>query len=189
MPTETEVKLKVEDLESVRRRLGAVGAAHVGKVMETNRIFDSADRSLHRAGKALRVRSSVGIGSNESTHIMTFKGPRQRGPLKIREELEVEVGDAAEAAAILRALGYVVALSFEKRRETWTLGGCKVELDELPHLGTFVEIEGPDEQVIMQVRRQLQLDGRPTITEAYVGLLMDYLKSHWRGRGEQEIRF
>ena len=41
---------------------------------------------------------------------------------------------------------------------SWKLGGCTVELDELPHLGTFVEIEGPSEAAILKVRDQLQLD-------------------------------
>ena len=187
MPTEIEIKVKVEEHEGVRGRLREVGAERVGTVLETNRIFDSGDGSLHRAGKALRVRSSVDVETKKAAHVMTFKGPRKPGPLKVREELEVEVEDGEKAAAILRAMGYVVTLAFEKRRESWRLEPCKIELDELPHLGCFVEIEGPDERVILATRRELGLDTRPSITEAYVGLLMDELRS--RGRREREIRF
>jgi adenylate cyclase class IV len=45
-----------------------------------------------------------------------------------------------------------------------------VELDELPHLGCFVEIEGPDEQSVLAVRDRLGLAG-PGITKSYLAML------------------
>ena len=63
----------------------------------------------------------------------------------------------------------------------------KVELDELPRLGRFVEVEGPDEATVMRVRADLGLAGLPLIKAGYIALLMDDL----RARGEQaaEVNF
>ena len=94
----------------------------------------------------LRLRTNHDSATGTETHIITWKGPRQPGALKSREEVELTVTDPADAALLLEKLGYVKVLTFEKRRQSWQLGGCKVELDELPLLGSFVEVEGPGER-------------------------------------------
>jgi adenylate cyclase class 2 len=109
------------------------------------------------------------------------------GPLKSREELEVEVSDPASATSLLERLGYLRTLSFEKRRESWELDRCKVELDELPHLGKFVEVEGPDEASVMRVRERLGLASRPIVKSGYIALLMSYLQE--RGQTTKHVRF
>jgi adenylate cyclase class 2 len=109
------------------------------------------------------------------------------GPLKSREEIEVEVSDPDAAASLVERLGYLRTLSFEKRRESWELEGCKVELDELPHLGKFVEIEGPDEASVMRVRERLGLASRPIVKSGYISLLMSHLQE--RGQTTREVRF
>ena len=45
-----------------------------------------------------------------------------------------------------------------------------VELDELPVIGRFVEVEGPDEAAITAVVRRLGLTG-PPITDHYIALV------------------
>ena len=105
---------------------------------------------------------------------------------KTREEVELRVEDG-DAALLLERLGFIPSLSFQKRRETWELEGCKVELDELPYLGHFVEIEGPAEEPILRVRERLGLGDRPMIKSGYVELLMSYLQTH--NIREREIVF
>jgi adenylate cyclase class 2 len=102
---------------------------------------------------------------------VTYKGPRAPGPIKKREEIEVAVDDPGHATKLFESLGYSITLSFEKRRETWKLNDCTVELDELPVLGTYVEIEGPSEASVLAIRSQLGLDDHPTITDPYIALL------------------
>jgi predicted adenylyl cyclase CyaB len=118
---------------------------------------------------------------------MTFKGPRQHGPLKSREEKEVGVDNAKAATVMLEALGYHHILSFEKKRESWRLADCLVELDELPHLGLFVEIEGPKEDAVMKVRESLQLADEPIIKASYVALLMTHLQE--TGNASRVVKF
>jgi len=66
---------------------------------------------------------------------------------------------------------------FEKRRHRWRLEDCLVEIDSLPELGDFVEIEGPSESRVYDVRSQLVLDDHPFIQESYASLVVAYLKS------------
>jgi adenylate cyclase class 2 len=176
MPVEIEAKMKVPDFAPIRDRLRAVGAAPTGSVMESNTFFDTDDRRLLTKDQGLRLRSTRNPATSAETSTITFKGARQQGPLKSREERELNVENAKDAMALLELLGYFRVLTFQKRRESWTLGDCEVELDELPYLGLFVEIEGPSEKSVMKIREQLQLGTRSIIKESYIALLLTHLQ-------------
>jgi adenylate cyclase class 2 len=178
MGVEIEAKMSVEDHEPVRGALRAQGARQISRVLETNRILDTDDHALQSAGKGLRVRVNHNLATQQEETILTIKGPLQPGPLKSREENELTVANSGEALRFLETLGYHPVLTFEKRRETWELSDCKVELDEVPMLGRFVEIEGPGEAAVIAVRQSLGLGERPAIKTSYVGLLIDHLKKH-----------
>lgn len=178
MPVEIEAKMKVERLDAVRDRLKEVGAAFDGDALETNVFFDTEDRGLLAGDRGLRLRTAEAKPSGAKTNTITYKGPRLHGPLKSRDERELDVADPDDAANLLEALGYLRVLSFQKRRQSWAFGGCKVELDELPHLGVYVEIEGSSEAEVMKVRETLQLNDRPLVKASYIALLMTYLQEH-----------
>jgi adenylate cyclase class 2 len=177
MPLEIEAKMSVPDFDQVRARLRESAARSLGAVLETNVILDSAGHDLYRAGKGLRVRKARNLTTSQIVQTVTFKGPRVHGVLKTREEIELKV-DEGDAALLLEQLGFVPTLTFQKWRETWELDGCKVELDELPYLGRFVEIEGPGEEPVLAVRERLSMSGHPLIKTGYVELLMSYLETH-----------
>ena len=127
-------------------------------------------RQVHIEGNDV-VRPKTGIDVSHPV-----KGPQQQGDLKSREEAEVRVEAGDDAVAVLAALGYQPTLSFEKKRQSWELDGCKIELDEIPILGRFVEIEGPDPQTVMRVRQKLGLADRPLIKTGYITMLARHLK-------------
>jgi len=187
MPIEIEAKLKVDSLTPIRARLQEQGAELSGEYLETNIFFDTEDRSLLAADKGLRLRRAHEIHSNKDEFILTYKGPRQHGQLKTRDERELTVGNAGDALALLQSLGYVVILAFEKRRQTWKLQDCKVELDELPHLGFFVEIEGPSEPQVLNLRKSLGLSDRSIVKASYTALLMTHLQE--RGDTTRTVTF
>jgi adenylate cyclase, class 2 len=187
MAVELEAKIKVDDFADVRRKLESAGAKFVADQFETNVIFDTEDRSLLAEDKGLRVRSAKDEKTGASVCTVTFKGPRKHSAFKSREETEMKVEGFAPAVELLAALGFTQVLSFEKRRQSWELGGCKVELDELPHLGRFVEIEGTSERAIQKVQETLGLAQRPMVKTSYVGLMMTYLQD--KGQSERAVRF
>jgi adenylate cyclase class 2 len=176
MAVEIEAKMKVASLTVVRDRLVAAGAKLVGEFLERNTFFDTEDRSLLAADEGLRVRLNHELASGEHTCKITFKGPRKHGQLKSREETELVVGSFESACALIEHLGFTRVLSFEKRRDSWNLGGCEVDLDELPHLGTFVEIEGPRDEMVLKVRETLQLSDRPLVRASYISMLLTHLQ-------------
>lgn len=178
MGMEIEAKMKVDDTESVRLRLEASGAVPAGEHLEVNTFFDTTAGSLRVADKGLRLRENKDVKTGKTVYIVTYKGPRQPGPLKTREEIEITVDDPHAATAMFQALGYALVLSFQKRRRSWQLLGCKVELDELPYLGTFVEVEGPSADKVMHVRDTLGLADQPIVKTGYISLLITHLEEH-----------
>lgn len=143
---ETEAKYRCDDPATLRRRLAELAARPISWVAERNEMYDTPDARLRAAGCGLRLRVATPLDSvGEAKVTLTFKGPRQAvfaaQAVKRREEIELTVSSADAARGILANLGFAPRLLYEKRRESWSLRGCTVTLDELPRCGWFVEIE------------------------------------------------
>jgi predicted adenylyl cyclase CyaB len=187
MAVEIEAKMRVTSLVSVRERLQTAGAKLVGEFLERNTFFDTEDRTLLAADEGLRLRLNHDLNAGTKVCIMTFKGPRQHGQLKSREELQTSVGSYSDACSIIERMGYTKILSFEKRRDTWSLNACEIELDTLPRIGCFVEIEGPKDEAILELRELLKLSDRPLVRASYVALLMNDLQE--AGEVQRDVLF
>jgi len=187
MAIEIELKLRVESHEPIRQRLKSLGAVLRKNVVETNRIFDRPDGELRRRGCGLRVRTVVRIDGGTLPAKLTFKGPRSRGDLKSREEIETFVEDPIAAVELLGRLGFQTMVCYEKRRESWGWRDCIVELDEPAGLGLFVEIEGPSSESIRAVQTDLQLQDLEPVTVSYVGMLAVYCQT--QGIDPRNVRF
>lgn len=181
MALETELKMRVEQHETTREALKRSGAKFIRRELETNTFLDTPDSRLLSQGSGLRVRRAENLETGEVRCIITHKGPRRAGPMKVREETEASARDYDEAVRLLSALGYEVRLSFEKKRETWELDGCEVVLDSLPEaVGQFVEIEGESAEGIEGVRRKIGLSSAAVEPEGYATIISAYLKSSGR---------
>jgi predicted adenylyl cyclase CyaB len=144
-----------------------------------NTVFDDPDGRLKTSDQGLRVRIET-HGNGDILIYVTHKGPRSHGQLKSRAETELVVSDAEHAAALMGALGYHPVIAFQKRRHRFELDGCRVELDTLPYIGEFIEIEGPTEAEVMSVREKLGLADEPLIKASYIALLQDHLRQNHR---------
>jgi adenylate cyclase, class 2 len=178
-PLEREIKIPVAELGSVRLALSGAGARLEHPVsLERNWVLDrsgpgpGAGVELLASGQLLRLRQD-GRGVR-----LTYKGPVRyeggTGSVKVREEREVAVADAATMLGILVALGYRVARRYEKRREEWLLADCHVALDDTP-IGAFVEIEGETPE---RVARGLGLDLARAVRGSYLALWEEHRRSH-----------
>ena len=188
MPIEIEAKMRVKDLAPVRAKLKSVNATPKSNVIETNTFFDTEDRSLLAADQGLRLRVNRPADGSDATFVITFKGPRIHGQLKSRDETELVVQSDRDAINLLQCLGFSRIRSFEKRRESWSFMECSIELDELPHLGSFVEIEGPSDEVVLNVRKLLDLGNEPIVRASYIALLTTFLQEKGM-QSQKEIRF
>lgn len=174
MAIEIEAKMRLHHPDALIARLEELGATLTHQLSETNSYFDTANGSLKSTDQGLRTRVEVanaGTPDETITTRITHKGPRTMGKLKSRVESELDVDNARDAALLLGALGYHHVLSFEKRRIRYELDGCNVELDELPIIGRFLEIEGSSEDAVIAVRAKLGLADEPIIRSSYIAML------------------
>jgi adenylate cyclase, class 2 len=207
---ETEIKLKIDDVKALRRLLKKLGAkprgAGDGRVHEENVIFDTPQGGLAKHGQLLRIRTETpGIhGKSKKAKsrprvVLTSKRPVARtvasGPQhqrddshKVREEIEMEIGDAGTLTLIFEGLGMSGWFRYEKYRTTFQLPASKawargllIELDETP-IGTFVELEGPA-PAIDRAAAGLGYSKRDYVLKNYLTLYVE----ECRRKGEQPV--
>lgn len=175
MNTEIEAKLKVDSLQSIERQLQELGAQFVEQQHQIDYYFDDEKSSFAKGDKCLRLRlQSI---ENDETTFLTYKGPKQKDNFKKRLEIEIQVTDVESAENLLSALGYNKKLVIEKERKIWQLCSCIVALDNLPSLGCFIEIEGPDNSKIAEVQKKLGLENIRHISDSYAELMAKNTKS------------
>ena len=169
MGTEIEAKLRVESLSEIELRLQAGHARFVAEQSQTDVYYDDPLRVLARGDRCLRVRHQWTADLQEV--VLTYKGPKQADDFKKRQEIEIPIGDGDALDQMLTALGYRKAAVVEKRRRLWETGECLVALDDVAGLGTFVEIEGPDDRAIVAVQQMLGLAGLSHIPRSYASMV------------------
>ena len=175
MAHEIEAKFKVPNFTAVRRALKEMAAVYRGTAIQRDTFFDTANRSFYNTDRGLRLRQvrvvKKGEDGLDTDPLLTFKGPRKKNSrTKIRRETQTHVDKAEALREILTSAGLSQFMQIEKRRASYKVRGALIELDELPVLGFFVEIEAASEKTIDQVRRKLNLPDEP-ITESYVAMV------------------
>jgi adenylate cyclase class 2 len=183
MCVEIEAKLKVDSLQEIAEKLDGLGAEFLEEQLQIDNYFDDANATFKKSDRCLRLRRLL-VGKNER-FFLTYKGAKEKNELKKRQEVEIEVEDGNSAEKLLLLLGYNKALVFEKKRRIWRFGECEVVLDELPLLGSFVEIEGRDSEKIADVQRSLGLPDLLPILESYASLMEEKLRQ--LGKKEKEV--
>ena len=169
---ETEMKIPVARLDTVRQRLVVSGATQRSESsLEDNWVLDDAGGSLRRAGRLLRLRR-YGEGT-----LLTLKEAGQfKAGVKSRPEFETMVDSSEGILAVLRALGYSPVRRYQKRREAWALGTLQVCLDETP-MGSFVELEG-EAATLGPAALRLGLDPACAVAGTYLDLWHAFRSAH-----------
>jgi adenylate cyclase class 2 len=164
---EREVKLRFDTPVQARAAVARTGATPLrGRRFQEDVLLDAADEYLRRQRSVLRVR-------NEGQRsLLTFKGPVQPGPMKVREELETVIADGDIALAVFERLGLHVWFRYQKYREEFALDDVVIAVDETP-VGTFVEIEG-GEQGINAAAAALGKGPADYILDSYHRLFLTY---------------
>jgi adenylate cyclase class 2 len=161
--TETEVKIHVPDLDTIRARLESAGAAlESGRVFERNVRYEDAAQTFTGRGIVLRLRE------DNRVRLTVKESPTLVDGMMARFEAEVTLDDFDVMDIILQKLGFKPFVVYEKYRTTYQLGAVEIVLDEMPY-GNFVEIEGePD--TIRAALDTLGLADAPRIGMSYLSL-------------------
>jgi adenylate cyclase class 2 len=167
---EREIKLCFRHAEEAREAILAAGATPLrGRRLQEDCLLDTPDDQLRRRRCVLRVRMECG------KTLLTFKGPVQASPMKLREEMETIVGDGLMLLRVLEELGFRVWFRYQKFREEFAHEDVTIALDETP-VGTFVEIEG-SERGIREMAAALARNPDDYLLDSYRGLFVKYCET------------
>jgi adenylate cyclase class 2 len=174
MPIEIEKKYRLTAAErrAIEKRLREIGSQPKPLEHEENTIYRGGN--LGFGVRALRLRRVKGEA------ILTFKERiPTKSPIKHQMENETRVHNADATDAILRGIGFVPALVYEKRRTRWDVGNAMVVIDELPY-GLFMEIEA-SEKDIKRVEKMIAAQNLPAVTETYPAMTAKNGKKNRKG--------
>jgi len=164
---EREIKLRFETADEARAAILAAGATPLlGRRLQEDALLDNPSEQLRQRRCVLRVRMEGGKSR------LTFKGPVQPGPMKLREELETVIGDGEMLLRVLGELGFQVWFRYEKYREEFTHDDVIVAIDETP-VGVYVEIEGTE----AGIRAMAEAIGKAPsdyVLDSYRGLFLQH---------------
>jgi adenylate cyclase class 2 len=174
---EQEVKFFLENTDEVRRRISALGArAYQPRMHEANIRFDTADGTLTRSRKVLRLRKAGSV-------ILTYKEPEPaasaESPAPARRSLETEivVDNLDKTAHLLQSLGFRPIVRYEKYREVFQWKSVLLMVDQLP-FGDFLELEGPDLAELRQTADPLGLEWPRALQTSYMGIFLMLKKTY-----------
>ena len=150
---EIEVRFLEIDKQALIGKLQTLGAEDRGERLLNEKIVykESPDWKTNKGGW-LRLRTE------DDTTRLTYKNRVQTDAREIVEEIEFEVGDSNAAEALLNRLGYMVYRNQQKMRHTFQLDDVTCDIDTWPRVPTYVELEGPNEEALMEAAARLELD-------------------------------
>lgn len=153
---EIEQKFRVGETTRLRQALTEMKATPGRRATQRDTYFNHPSRDFATTDEALRLRA------NDGEAVLTYKGPREPGAVKIRRELELPVTSPDQWNELLELLGFRPVAEVAKERESWHLPRdmmhVEVCCDSVEGLGEFVEIEVLAEPVDIAEARGLVLE-------------------------------
>jgi predicted adenylyl cyclase CyaB len=147
---EIEVKSPVADLNRVKQSLERGGARLVYEGELTDLRYDTHEQRLRAQDHVLRVRVYGALKDAK----LDWKGPTSTaGNYKRREELSVDISDAATLATLLERLGYEVTMTIDRHVWQYDVAGATVRLERYPRMDDLVEVEGTIENIELAIER------------------------------------
>lgn len=126
-----EIKVRVDSLAPFRTRLEAMDASHTGTDTQRDTYFAVPEGRL-------KVREG-----HVEQGIIFYQRPDQAGPKPSQVE-RTDPGESLGAVLAVLKAALPVDVVVEKTRSIYWVGTVKVHLDDVPRLGTFVELEAVD---------------------------------------------
>jgi len=184
---EVEVRAKVKDPASLKRKLKRLGAKFGRDLAQKDWLFYSQEAirtKKQRPGNFL-----IRIRSQNSKYFLALKGLTNRKG--VWEEYEMAIDDPKQARKMVERMGLNLVLVFEKKRTPGKLGKIVFCLDQVKHLGSYLEMEiittkergKAAQQKIKEIFQKLGIDKKDTVRLGYPQIIL--AKKGWRFLGER----
>ncbi len=181
---EVEQKFRVDEEAKLLSCLEAIGAVADTTEIHEDIYYAHPARDFRQTTEALRIRVVNGVP------MITYKGPKLPGSMKVRKELEwrLDPGDPCgrQTMEMLDLLGFKPVATVRKSRNVFRLSESHltVAVDNVERLGLFAEIECLVSEVpeidgakkrIQQAQLQLGLEKKEK--RSYLGMLLELSES------------
>lgn len=147
MNTEYEIRVLEIDKEKLIKKLEELGAEFKGDNEQKRYVYDIIPKE---DGKWIRLRTN----GRKTTH--TYKNV-VKTTIDGTKELEVEVSDFEKTNELLENMGIKSRGYQENKRTQYILNGVEIDIDSWPMIPTYVEIEGKNEEEVMNTLEILEL--------------------------------
>lgn len=151
MNIEYEATFIPVDKEDVRKRLRGVGAELIKEEFLQKRICFELPKGHEIKGAWLRVRDE---GDKITMSLKIVDGDK----IINQRETQLVVDNFSEAVSFLKMIGCKQKAYQETKRETWSLNGVCITIDEWPFLEPFVEVEGESEDQVRGAVKKIGFD-------------------------------
>lgn len=122
---------------------------YAGRAYEKTTMLDNKEKTMNKADARLRVRQISQKKDEKDSKIEFSYKRRIKASGGIKQEKEIETAftvDINSFFSILNKMGYEIATSYERYRETYKTKDVKITLDEFP-FGHILEIEGGEKNI------------------------------------------
>jgi len=158
MNTEIERKYRLTiNPAELEAKLVSLGAATTGTSLTVDEYFSVPEPTPRSRYLRIRTKDGAEHGSLDYHEVLSDLET---------QEWETPVGKAETAREIVAKLGFAPDVTVHKERASYWLGDCEIVVDQVRDLGTFMEIEAPDEAALDELARTLLGDSLDVVSGA-----------------------
>ena len=170
-----DVRVKILDVNSkeIDERLCKKGARKIfDRLMTRTLMFDHPTLRLRNTGRVLRLRQ---VGKKVFLSIKSGGDGAPDSRFQKVYESELELNDFNQAFSMFESLGFTAFRYQEKMRTGYTTSqGVHIELDEFPKIPSYIEIEGPTDELVNDFVTQLGYSSADTVRMSATEVLRHY---------------
>lgn len=148
MKTEYEVRILEIDKEQIENKLIELGAKKIDEFHQKRYVYDL---NPAEKGKWIRLRTN-GIKTT-----LTYKDIISN-TIDGTKEVEVGVNDFEKTNMLLEKIGFRYRSYQENKRIQYFLNDIEIDIDSWPMIPPYLEIEGPDEESVLEMLERLNLN-------------------------------
>jgi adenylate cyclase class 2 len=138
MPRQIEIKILEVDVDEVIRELTKMNAEIEFDGILYSIYFDDNEKRFSEGGDTLRLRQANDLKT------IAYKEHVSKEHAKVKDLVEVKIGDIEHMQILLEGLGYFVLAKSEKRRSEFSIGSIYFNIDSYADIPSYLEVEGSD---------------------------------------------